>query len=330
MGRKEILDLLSEKPGEYVSGEIISKRLNLTRAAVWKQVKALKDAGYGIDGVTKSGYRLLSAPYDIDEWALQSQLNTKFLGKEINLFDELPSTNDWAKESVQKGGGHGLTVIARKQISGRGRQRRQWESPRGGLWMSVILQPQLSLSDAAKLTLSASVAVVKGIQEAVGVEAGIKWPNDILYRGRKLAGILGEVAGEWNVVQSIVLGIGLNANVEPDQLGAGIPAISLLEILGREVDINRLAARILENLEKELEEFKLRGFLGLRERWLSKALGIGEEVIVLRGAESLSGVFRGINNDGELLLETGEIMLSFSAGEVRLRSHSGEYFQALS
>ncbi|MHB1652444.1 MAG: biotin--[acetyl-CoA-carboxylase] ligase [Desulfitobacteriaceae bacterium] len=328
MGRKEILDLLAERPGEYISGESISKRLNLTRAAVWKQVKALKDSGYQIEGVTKSGYRLLGTPLDLDQWVLEQELRTQVLGKDLRLFAELPSTNDWAKEAIQKGdGGHGLTVIAKKQNLGRGRQRRHWESPQGGLWMSVILQPNLSLADAAKLTLSASVAVIEGIKDAVGVEAGIKWPNDILYQEHKLAGILGEVAGEWNAVQSIVLGIGINANLERVQLGEGIPAETLRGILGQEVNLNRLAARVLEHLERELQDLELRGFSYGRERWLSKALGLGEEVLVRRGNESWNGVFRGINGAGELLLETGEKMLNFSAGEVQLRSRTGKYFR---
>lgn len=325
MGRKELLDLLAERPGEFVSGESMSKNLKLTRAAVWKQIQSLKLAGYAIEGVTKSGYRLLKTPLGLDDWALSHELKTLTMGRPLYLFEQLSSTNDWAKEAVKKGAGHGLVVMAREQVSGRGRQKRYWESPSGGLWMSVVLQPKLALADAAKLTLSASLAVVDGIREATGVEAGIKWPNDIVYRRRKVAGILGEVAGEWNTLQSIVLGIGINCNLRKNQFREEVKADTLQEIIGRELDLNVLGARVLERLEGEVEELERAGFNAMRERWLQRAVGLGQEVMVRRGIEVFTGRFQGITPAGELILQTLDGVLNFSAGEVQLRSHLGEY-----
>ncbi|KLU62026.1 bifunctional ligase/repressor BirA [Peptococcaceae bacterium CEB3] len=325
MGRKEILDILAEWPGEFVSGERISKSLHATRAAVWKQIQALKASGYEIEGVTKSGYRLLSTPLDPDEWAIAHELRSKTLGHPLYLFDELSSTNDWAHDAVKQGADHGLTVMARRQVKGRGRLGRYFESPAGGLWFSVVLKPKLSLADAAKLTLSASLAVVDGIRAACGVAARIKWPNDIVYRGRKLAGILGEVSGEWTTLQSIVLGIGINCNLRKDQFPQDIPAETLLDLTGTRLNLNILAARVLESLEYEVETLEREGFASARERWLANAWGVGDEVLVRRGAEVFAGRFQGISAEGELLLQSLGGVMSFSAGEVQLRAPAGEY-----
>ena len=178
--RKQILNLLDQQQGEYVSGEEISQKFNITRAAVWKQIKVLKDLGYEIEAQTKKGYRLLSAPMDLEEWAIQRELKTVSLGKNLKLFEELSSTNDYAKDWARLGIDHGAVVIAKKQSSGRGRLRRIWESPEGGLWMSMILKPNLELAEAAKLTLSAGVALAQTCKNLYGLEVKIKWPNDIV------------------------------------------------------------------------------------------------------------------------------------------------------
>lgn len=327
MGRKAILDLLAERPGEFVSGEMMSQHLNLTRAAVWKQIQALKALGFEVDSQTKSGYRLVKLPLALDEWILERELRTNALGRELHLFDTLPSTNDWVKDAARNGGVHGLVAIAKEQGEGRGRQKRCWVSPRGGLWFSVLLKPQLSLADAAKLTLVASISVADGIEAATGISLGIKWPNDLLFEGRKVVGILGEVAGEWNTVQSIVLGIGINANLSRQQIGDDIAADTLQAILGRPMNLNTLTARILEHLEVDVEVLERQGFSSLRQRWLHRAVGIGTQAQINQGSEVFTGTFQGISEDGELILavEGGEKV--FAAGEVSVRSEHGTYFQ---
>lgn len=326
MVRHDILRLLAAHPGEYVSGETISQQLNVTRAAIWKQIKALKEEGFEIEGQTKNGYRLLKRSLFLNEWALQQALTTISLGRIIYLEDELPSTNVRAKELAHQGGVHGLTVVAKHQSGGQGRRQRQWESPRGGLWMSVVLRPELSLADASKLTLAASVAIAEALEELFQLRIGIKWPNDLVYNGHKLAGILGEVVGEWNSVQTLILGMGINANFARDQLSSSLTATTLHEILGREIDLNILAAKILKNLEKQLISLEKRTFEELRTSWLQRAVGVGEEVKVLQGEQVYQGIFKGISIDGALLLETDRGEKSFSAGEVQLRSQKGTYF----
>ncbi|MDR3543174.1 MAG: biotin--[acetyl-CoA-carboxylase] ligase [Desulfosporosinus sp.] len=326
MVRHDILQLLAAHPQEYVSGERISQQLNVTRAAIWKQIKALKAEGFEIEGQTKNGYRLLKMSHSLNEWALEQALTTTLLGRTLYLEDELASTNVRAKELAHLGGVHGLTVLAKYQSGGQGRLQRQWESPQGGLWMSVVLRPDLSLADASKLTLAASVAIVDALEELFQVRIGIKWPNDLVYKGQKLAGILGEVLGEWNAVQTLILGMGVNANFTRECLSAPLNATTLYEILGYEVDLNLLAATILKYLEKELIFLEKRAFERLRLSWTERAVGLGEEVRILRGEQVFQGTFKGISIDGALLLETEAGEKIFSAGEVQLRSKMSGYF----
>ncbi|TGE34101.1 biotin--[acetyl-CoA-carboxylase] ligase [Desulfosporosinus sp. Sb-LF] len=327
MVRHDILNLLvAAQAEEYVSGERVSQHLNVTRAAIWKQIKVLREEGFVIEAQTKNGYRLLQTPFALNEWVLKQVLTTASLGCKINLEDELESTNDRAKELACQSGIHGQVVLAKCQNAGRGRLQRQWESPRGGLWMSVVLRPNLSLADASKITLAASVAIVDALDELFKLRVGIKWPNDLVFNGQKIAGILGEVVGEWNAVRTLVLGMGINVNFPREQLSASLNATTLQEIMGYEVDLNKVAATILKNLENELAYIEGKEFERLRLSWSEKAVGLGEEVRVLRGEHVFDGTFKGISIDGALLLETEDGEKSFSAGEVQLRSKMTEYF----
>jgi len=326
MLRHDILDLLVADPGKYVSGEKISQQLKVTRAAIWKQIQVLKEEGFEIEGQTKNGYCLLKTPISLDEWVLNGALNTLSLGNKLHLEDELKSTNVRAKELARQGGVHGQVVLARCQSSGLGRLQRQWESPRGGLWMSVILRPNLSLADASKLTLAASVAIVDAFEELFSLRIGIKWPNDLIFNGLKIAGILGEVVGEWNTVQTLILGMGINVNFTRERLSPLLNATTLFEILRTDVDLNILAATILKHLEKQIIALEKQAFEELRARWLERAVGLGEEVRILRGEQVSQGIFKGITIDGALLLETENGEESFTAGEVQLRSKTTNYF----
>src|SRR5680860_158764 len=325
MLRDDILQILAAHPEKYMSGERISQQLNVTRAAIWKQIKVLKEEGFEIEGQTKKGYCLLKTPFSLNEWVLQKALRTTSLGCKITLEDELESTNLRAKELAQQGGIHGQVVLARRQSTGRGRLQRQWESPRGGLWMSVVLRPNLSLADASKLTLAASVAIADAFEELFSLRIGIKWPNDLVFNGLKIAGILGEVVGEWNTVQTLILGMGINVNFTRKQLSPSLNATTLFEILKDDVDLNILAATILKYLEKQVISLEKKAFEELRVCWLERAVGLGEEVKILQGKQVFQGIFKGITIDGALLLETEGEEQSFSAGEVQLRSKVNNY-----
>ncbi|AHF05745.1 biotin--[acetyl-CoA-carboxylase] ligase [Desulfitobacterium metallireducens] len=321
--RNEILNLLASQPGKYISGEAISQSLKITRAAVWKQIQALRESGYEIEAQTKSGYRLVKTPFSLEEWVLKRSLTTKTLGREIHCFGELSSTNDYAKVLIHQGVEDGAVVLARRQTSGRGRMQRVWESPEGGIWMTVILKPHLSLADAAKLTLSTGVALTHVCRELYGLDVQIKWPNDLVYQGKKIAGILGEVVGEWNAVQTLILGVGINANLEPKDLSPDIPATTLKELLGHPINLNDLVIAFLKSLEIEIKSLTEGDIEGLRARWLAYAAGIDKEVQVEQAGQGIKGILKGISSSGELILEVKGQEHLFSSGDVKLRSSEG-------
>lgn len=323
--RSEILNLLASQPGKYISGEAISQAFNITRAAVWKQVQALRESGYEIEAQTKSGYRLVRTPLSLEEWVLKRGLKTKTLGRVIHCFEEISSTNDYAKELIQRGIENGDVIIARRQTAGRGRMQRAWESPEGGIWMTVILKPRLALADAAKLTLSTGVALARACRECYSLDVQIKWPNDLVYQGKKIAGILGEVVGEWNTVQTLILGVGINANMKSEDLPSLLPATTLETLLGHSVNLNDLVIAFLEALETEVESLEEGDIEGLRERWLAYAAGLGMEVQVERAGHVFTGILKGISTSGELILEENQnhLELLFSSGDVKLRSSVG-------
>jgi len=217
-----VLAFLAEAVDEFVSGEAISDKLGLTRAAVWKHVDALRSQGYRIDAVPARGYRLVGIPDRLTPLELRPLLNTHDVGREVHWFEEIASTNDRAKELADDDAEHGEVVVAETQTAGRGRRGRAWASPaRRNLYFSVVLRPDLPPVRAPELTLVASLAICDALRQA-GVDAGIKWPNDLLASGKKIAGILTELAAEPDRVDWVVLGVGVNVNSRredfPDEL----------------------------------------------------------------------------------------------------------------
>ena len=193
---ERVLALLGGAGGEVVSGEAVSAALGLSRAAVWKHVKALRARGYRIEALLARGYRLVGVPDRLGALELRPLLRTRTLGRTPHCSEELPSTSDLAKELAERGAVHGEVVVADRQTAGRGRRGRPWVSPPGrNLYLSAVLRPRLPPQRAPEVTLAAAVAVCDACREA-GVAAGIKWPNDVLAGDRKLAGILTEMASE--------------------------------------------------------------------------------------------------------------------------------------
>jgi BirA family biotin operon repressor/biotin-[acetyl-CoA-carboxylase] ligase len=315
-----VLAFLAEAGDEFVSGEAISDKLGLSRAAVWKHVNALRGMGYRIDAVPARGYRLVEIPDRLTALELRPLLGTHDLGQVLHCFEEVGSTSDAAKELAEAGAGHGEVVIAERQTAGRGRRGRSWSSPAGkNLYLSAVLRPDLPPQRAPELTLVASVALCQVVREA-GVEAGIKWPNDILRGGKKLAGILTELAAEPEAIQWVVLGIGVNLNGRPEdfpeELRAG--ATSLAVERGQPVPRALFVAALLTRLEEWLDRHAEEGFEPVREAWREQSATLGREVHVLSEGAELDGVAEDIDERGALLVRTGAGLTRVVSGDVRL------------
>ena len=240
---------------------------------------------------------------------IQGMLETEYVGKEIHYFKELSSTNTVAKEQAEKGAAEGTVIIAETQAQGRGRLGRTWNSPKGGVWLSIILRPTIDLEDALKMTLITSVAVAQTLQQLCGLKVKIRWPNDVLINEKKICGILTETLSNEKTVNVMIIGIGINVNFDLEALPDDIrtAATTLKETLRRRVDLEKLVSALLKNFEEDYELFKeektavllnewrkmAAGFLGkkieissFKENWVGRAIDIDEAGALIVGLES--------------------------------------------
>jgi BirA family biotin operon repressor/biotin-[acetyl-CoA-carboxylase] ligase len=315
-----VLAFLAEAGDDFVSGEAISGKLGLSRAAVWKHVNALRGQGYRIEAVPARGYRLTAIPDRLGALEIGPLLNTQDLGQTLHCSDELPSTNDRARELADAGASHGEVVVAESQSAGRGRRGRNWASPPGrNLYLSVILRPNLPPQRAPEITLVASVAACDACRKA-GVEVGIKWPNDLLVGGRKVAGILTELSAEPDLVHWVVLGIGVNLNSGPGDFPAELrgQATSLSIERGQPVPRALFAAALLSELEQWLDRHAAEGFGPIREAWRERSVTLGREVRVDAEGGEISGVAEDIDASGALLVRGKSGLARVVSGDVRM------------
>lgn len=314
-----VLAFLAEAGDDYVSGEAISDKLGLSRAAVWKHVNSLRGQGYRIDAVPARGYRLVEIPDRVGELELGPLLNTRDIGQRVHWFEEIESTNDFAKQIAETGAVHGEVVIAEAQRAGRGRRGRTWSSPPGkSLYFSVVLRPDIPPSRAPELTLLASVAVCQAIRSAGVSSAGIKWPNDVLIGDRKAAGILTEMAAEPDEVQWVVLGIGVNVNADPEDFPDELKPIatSLAIERGQKLPRALFAAAVLTSLEEWLDRHSDEGFAPVRAAWKEMCQTLGRAVRVVTSDRQIEGLAEDVDETGALLVRTPSGLERVLSGDV--------------
>ncbi len=317
-----ILRLFREKGG-FVSGEYVSRSLGVSRTAVWKHISSLRELGHVIEAIPSRGYRLLSSPELLDSGEICAQLDTILVGKSMDCLKETISTNADAFRIAEAGAPEGAVVIADTQTGGKGRRGRVWSSPAGvNLYCSVVLRPSIMPHEAPQLTFLSAVAVARAIEQTTELTPEIKWPNDVLIDGRKVAGLLNEMSAETDGINFIILGIGVNLNMTADQFPNDLrqPATSLLLESGSRVCRARFAATMLNELDKLYAEFLGKGFEPVRNEWQRRCNANGRVVSVSdAGCESRSGIFAGIDGDGALLMRSGDGRIErIVSGDVRV------------
>jgi len=316
MGRKdesirdEIVNLLKEA-GEPISGEEMSRRLGISRSAVWKHIKKLRSQGYIIDSRSGCGYFLKKRPDSLLPREIREGLKTHLFGQyEIISEAILSSTNEKARELLLDGVSEGTLIIAESQTSGRGRRGRHWFSPPGvGLYISLIAYPEISVSQATSLTLGTAVAVARAVEDVCGLKVDIKWPNDLLFNGKKLGGILLEINGDVEQVNSMVIGIGLNVNNHKEGFPPDLQskATSLFIATGRLVDRVSLLQVLLEYFEEIYNTFLNGDYNRVLDEWRFRSITLGRKVVISTINGGLqSGYAIDIQDDGSLLLETDD------------------------
>lgn len=304
----QILRALRAVPGTSVSGAELSEELGVSRAAIWARVQDLRALGYEIEASPHQGYRLLSAPDLLHADDLISRLGkTKVVGRDIRVFKETTSTNDVIDKLARDGVKEGVVVFAEAQKQGRGRLGRKWVSPaKKGLWFSVLLRPGLRPENATQLTVASATALRRALELQTGLQPEIKWPNDILVNGRKLAGILTELNAELDQIKYVILGIGVDVNVNPADLPAGIrhTATSLKTELGRDVSRPELAVAILRELDVDYGRVVGGNFPELADEWAAHCSTLGHEILLRAGERQIRGRAESLGDDGALLLRT--------------------------
>lgn len=301
----EILQVLRQNPHTFLSGEMISRRLKKSRTAIWKRIRHLRSLGYEIEASTRSGYRLIRSPDLLTPDEIKPYLKSRWLGKKIHYFPCLDSTNTKAYELALKGAEEGEIVIAESQEKGKGRLGRTWFSPPYlNLYLSVILRPKIPPHQAPIITLMAAVATAKAIEKCSGLRPSIKWPNDLLLRGRKVAGLLNEIQSEMDRVHFVILGIGVNLNLDQKNFPREIRSIatSIKREKGQAISRKEFLASLLHQLEEWYEIFLEKGNDPILNAWRKQSLIKGKPVKVTSFGETLSGVAVDVDSDGALLL----------------------------
>ncbi len=322
--KSEILRMLRETEG-YVSGQELCNKFGVSRTAVWKAMNQLKEAGYEIEAAQNKGYHLVSVPDVMDTVELESLRDTEWAGCEIYYFDSIDSTNTKAKELAEAGHPAGTLVVADQQVSGKGRRGRSWESPHGtGIFMTLVLKPDINPNNASMLTLVAAMATAGAISRVTGKNAQIKWPNDIVIDGKKICGILTEMSAQFDYINHIVIGIGINVHNEafPEEIRE--TAGSLYLTCGQRFHRADLIEAFLEEFEKYYAVYlETEDMEGLYKEYNQMLANLGRQVKVLDPKDPFEGKAMGITKKGELIVDTWESRKLVSSGEVSVRGIYG-------
>lgn len=328
--RREILKILRESNGKFISGESIAKKFNISRTAVWKHVQSLRKIGYTIDSVVKSGYALYSPPDLLLPDEISNGLETKIIGREIIYFDSTNSTNEQAKRIINERKNQiedGILLVTESQTEGKGRLDRKFYSPYAkGILFSIIIRPDVPLQDAPKFTLAIAAAISQAMED-FGLKPGIKWPNDIMYKGKKLVGILTEMSAEIDRVHCIIIGCGINFSIEkfPPEIEEIATSI---EIMRRDLEVEKFSRvqflqRILIRFDDIYREILSHGFEKTLNMWKKYSITLGKSIKVIPAGEienSFEGRAIDLDSSGALIVEKLDgSKVHVLAGDVSIR-----------
>jgi len=302
----QILAALRDAP--TVSGADLALRLGVSRAAIWARIDDLRKHGYEIEASPHHGYRLTNSPDLLHADDLKSRLPAgQIIGREILVYKETASTNDIVERLARDGAKEGLVVFAESQTKGRGRLGRKWVSPAGkGLWFSVLLRPRLRPQEATQLTVATATAMVRAIAASTGVHPDIKWPNDLLVRGRKIAGVLTELSAELDTIKHLILGVGLDVNQSADEFPPDLRSVATSLRIAADHPISRpeLATRILRELDTDYRRIRDGQFESLADEWEQGCTTLGHNIVIQTGDRKTQGRAESLDGDGALLLRT--------------------------
>jgi BirA family biotin operon repressor/biotin-[acetyl-CoA-carboxylase] ligase len=318
----KILSALRANP-DGVSGAELAEQLRISRAAVWARIDDLRKVGFDISASPHFGYKIIGEPDALIADDLLARLGkTKIIGRDIRVFEETTSTNDVIEKFARDGAREGVVVFAESQTRGRGRLGRKWISPaHKGLWFSILLRPDLRPQETTQLTVASAIALRRAIVSETNLPVEIKWPNDILIRGKKVAGILTELSAEVDRVKHIILGIGIDVNLDANEFPAELKKIatSLKIESGKMIDRAQLATTILHELDFDYARVGAGKFSEVAVEWEAHCATLGKNVTVQIGGRKIRGRAESLDDDGALILRTEHGRLErITGGDVTL------------
>lgn len=323
--KTKILTILRESDA-YVSGQQLCDTLGVSRTAVWKVIGALKEQGYQIEAVRNKGYKLISAPEVLSQSEIESCLHTDWAGRRIVYLEQTGSTNSDCKRLMEEGSPHGTLVVAETQNGGKGRRGRSWISPPGiSIYMTIGLKPLFMPDKASMLTLVMALAVCRAVDDVTGLQTKIKWPNDVVVNRRKICGILTEMSAERDYIEHVVIGVGINVNQPQIDAQIAETATSLMLEKGQQISRVAIIQKCMEYFEAYYDKFvEICDLSAIMGEYNAKLVNVGAQVRVLDPKGEYEGIARGIDEQGELIVERGDgRIVKVYAGEVSVRGMYG-------
>ena len=316
----KILSFLKAHESEFLSGQDMSDILKISRVAVWKDIKKIRLLGYKIESKQNLGYRLVDSSELLLPWEITQNLNTKFLGKRVYYFDSTDSTQNFAMEIASNDKENGTVVISKKQTGGRGRMKRKWKSPTGGIWMSIIIHPKFDVSYTTLVPIATSLALCMAIEKILKIKPELKWPNDVTLKGKKVAGVLVDTSIISNEIENVVLGIGINFKIKPHELASTIKKTPNFYGVATLVKKNERALPLVHQFLYELENvFQLinsRRIKKIKSEWTKRSSTIGRNVSIITSEGNVNGKAIKIDSDGALIISNGKKAERILVGDI--------------
>jgi len=316
----KILSFLKAHESEFLSGQDMSDILKISRVAVWKDIKKIRSLGYKIESKQNLGYRLIDSSELLLPWEVTQNLNTEFLGKRVYYFDTIDTTQNFAMKIASRNNENGTVVISKKQTGGRGRMKRKWKSPAGGIWMSIILHPKFDILYATLVPIATSLALCIAIEKILKIKPELKWPNDVTLKGKKIAGILIDTSIVSNEIENMILGIGINFKIKPQELANTIKKTPNFYGVATLVKKNENALPLVQQFLYELENiFQLinSGHIKkIKNGWTKRSSTIGKNVSIITNEGNLNGKAIKIDNDGALIISKGKKIERILVGDI--------------
>ena len=321
-GLVKVLKFLQTHNTEYLSGQDLSDVLRISRVAIWKHIKKIQELGYVVESKQKLGYKLISNSNLLLPWEITNGLKTKTIGQQAYYFDSLESTQNQALKMADDPTNNGSVIIAEKQTGGKGRSGRKWVSPKGGIWLSLILYPKFDISITTLFPIASSLALSKSIEQVFKISPELKWPNDLTIKSKKIAGMLVDVSLESNKIEKLVLGVGINFDVDVKNIEKKLKntpnfyGVASLGDYKKDVKAPYFVQVFFIELEKIYESLNKRDIKKIILEWTKRSSTIGKEVEI----DTVNGKVRGkavkIDDDGALVVNSNNKIIKIIAGDV--------------